>query len=288
MKTYVKSHCLLGVFLLALSAGTLRAQLTTINCGAVSTNASTKLLFANGTNFTLGSGFVQPILYQRVTNRFGTNNYFSTTNLLFQSLSIKTNPATSAALGAHLACQVISVSGPPGGVLSFWEQGAGWPTYDFPVGGIYTSGKNRFLLSNCENGAGRPDGDPFGNVRGRRFTVNKPGDYFVTFKLYDISKNHPTLAATPVHAPSDPLTIKFTTSVDLGITQILLTNNVATLTFKQGQMTNLFVEASTNLDSPNWKVVSGPFATAPSLTTISVTNLPATKSVYYRLRGVLP
>ena len=39
-----------------------------------------------------------------------------------------------AAIGSYIVCEVLSVSGPAGGVLSFWEQGWRTPTYQFPVG----------------------------------------------------------------------------------------------------------------------------------------------------------
>jgi hypothetical protein len=287
MKNHVKPYFLLGAALLGLTAGTLHAQIQTVDCGAVSTNAGAKLKFVNGGNYSSTSGFVQPLTYQRISSRFGTNIVYCSTNLQFQALSVKTNPATAAALGSYVVCQVVSVSGPPGGVFSFWEQGSGWATYDFPVNDIYATEKSRFILSNCETGAGRPDGDPFGNMRGRRFVVNKPGEYLVTFKLYDTSANHPTLTKTPIHAPSDPLTIKFTTGIDMGITQFANTNGVATLVFKQGFLTNMMVEASTNLTG-GWTPVSGPFTNTPNVTTNRFTNDPALPAIYYRLHGVTP
>jgi hypothetical protein len=282
MKT--KPYFLLGVALLGLTAGTLRAQLLTVDCGAVSTNAGAKLKFVNGSTYAASSGYVQPLTYQRISSRFGTNIVYCSTNLSFQALSAKTNPATAAAFGSYLACQVMSVSGPAGGVFSFWEQGAGWSTYDFPVNEIYSSDK-KITLGNCETGAGRPDGDPFGNIRGRRFVVNKPGDYFVTFKLVDTSANHPTLAKTPIQAPSDTLTIKFSTKIDLGIMQFGNTNGVATLVYKPGFLTNLFVESSTNSTGP-WTPIAGPFTNTPALTTNLFTTDPSMPAVFYRLHGV--
>jgi hypothetical protein len=286
MKT--QSYLLLGAALLGLTAGTLRAQQITVDCGAVSTNAGAKLKFQNGSSFSSSSGFVQPLTYQRIASRFGTNIVYCSTNLQFQALSLKTNPATAAALGSYVVCQVVSVSGPPGGVFSYWEQGAGWPTYNFPVNDYYPTEKSRFILSNLETGAGRPDGDPYGNIRGRRFVVNKPGDYYVTFKLYDTSVNHPTQAKTPIHAASDPLTIHFSSKIDMGITQFGSTNGVATLIYKQGFLTNMMVEASTSISGSNWFPVAGPFTNTPTLTTNRFTNDPSLPAVFYRLRGVTP
>jgi hypothetical protein len=286
MKTHVKSYSLLAAVLLGLAAGKAQAQLISIDCGAVSTNAGAKLKFINGTNYDAGTGYVAPLTYQRISNRFGTNNVYSMTNFLFQAVSVKTN-ASAASLGSYLVCRITSVTGPAGGVLSFWEQGSGWSTYDFPVNDYYAANKSQFILGNCENGAGRPDGDPFGAIRGRKFVVNKPGDYTVTFRLFDVSQNHPTQPKTPIHIASDPLTIKFSTKIDLVITQFGNTNGVATLVYKQGFLTNMVVEASTNIFGA-WTPVAGPFTNAPLLTTNRFTNDPSLPAIYYRLRAVTP
>jgi hypothetical protein len=286
MKTHFNSHGLLAALCIGAGVCQTHAQLLPIQCGAVSTNAGAKLKFANGELYDESSGFVQPLMYQRVQNRYGTNNYYSSTNLHFIALSVKTNSTASAAFGSYIACEVVSVSGPPGGTFYFWEQGNGRPTYSFPVGGPYPAGKNRIILSNCEQGAGRPDGDPFGAIRGRRFSVDKAGEYTVTFQLYDTSENHPTTVGAPIHAPSDPLTIKFSTAVDIGITRFSLNNNTAQLVYKQGLLTNMFVEVSTNLMT--WEPVAGPFTNAPALTTNLFAVDPAVPSVFFRLRGELP
>ena len=285
MKTYSKTYSLVGAVLLALSVGSLRAQLLPVDAGAVSTNTGSKLAFVNGASYSASSGYVHPFTYQRFANRYFTNVLYGTSNFLFRALS--SSNASSAAVGSYIACQIVSVTGPAGGVLSFWEQGAKWPTYQFPVNGAYATGKNRFILSNCETGAGRPDGDPVGSILGRRFTVNKPGEYAVTFKLYDTSENHPLLKG-PIHAPSDPLTIKFKTGVDMNITSFSTSNDVARLTYKQGWLTNMVVEANTNLTSGSWVAVAGPFATTPTLTTNLFTNSPGTLAIFYRLRGTEP
>ena len=288
MKIHVKSYSLLAAVLLGLSAGTMHAQLLSVSCGAVSTNTGAKLKFVNGDGFAASSGFVVPLTYQRITRvDLTTNIVYCATNLQFMALSTRTNPTTAAAIGSYLACKIVSVTGPPGGFFSFWDQGAGWATYDFPVNDIYADGKNEFILSNIETGAGHSDGDPFGNIRGRRFVVNKPGDYLVTFKLYDTSKNHPTQPNTPIHTPSDTLTMKFSTKFDINITGLSTTNGVSTLVFKQGFLTNIVVEASTNLLG-NWTPVAGPFTNTPNLTTNRFTNDPSMPAIYYRLHGITP
>ena len=105
MNMHLKSSCMLGVLLLAYNVSPTHAQLTPVECGAVSTHVGSKLLFVNGTNLTAASGFVQPLIFQRVANRYGTNGYYATTNLMFTAVSMKTNTA-SAAVGSYVACEV--------------------------------------------------------------------------------------------------------------------------------------------------------------------------------------
>ncbi len=69
MKIFVKSCPLLAALLLGLPASPLPAQ-TLVTCGAVSTNVGAKLAFVNGANLLAGSGFSQPLVYQRFTNHF--------------------------------------------------------------------------------------------------------------------------------------------------------------------------------------------------------------------------
>jgi hypothetical protein len=285
MKLKLKSHCLIAAALLAFATGTARAQLLTLTCGAEGTNAGAKLKFVNGDTVAASSGYVAPLLYQRVTNRFGTNAIYCGTNLLFQALSAKTNATTAAAIGAYLICEITSVTGPTGAMFTFWEQGSGWPTFLYPANQTFGPGTNRILLSNCETGAGRPDGDPFGSIRGRKFVASKAGDYMVTFKLYDTSSNHPTQPNTAIHAASDPLTIKFSTTVDLGISSYAKTNDISTVVFKQGALTNMYVEAATTIPG-SWTTLAGPFADAPTLTTNVFTN--TTSAAFFRLRGATP
>src|SRR4029078_7276941 len=103
MKNHVKSYSLLAAALLGLTAGNARAQVVALTCGAVSTNAGAKLKLVNGDSFASSSGYGAPLSYQRITSRLGTNIVYCATNLQFQALSVKTNPATAAAFGAYLA-----------------------------------------------------------------------------------------------------------------------------------------------------------------------------------------
>jgi hypothetical protein len=267
----------------------LPAQVIPVYAGAEGTTPGSKLRFSNASVVGSDSGFAQPLVYTVVTNLTMTNGFYQSTNLQFHALSSKTNQG-SAAIGAFAVCEVLSVAGPQGAVLSFWEQGALAPTYMFPVGGTPNPSRSRFDVSAIELGAGLPDGDAFGAIPGRRFTVNKSGEYLVSFRLHDTSKNHPTDEA-PIHASSEPMTLRFVTLVDTFINRVAVTNNVATLVLKQGGLTNLFVESREEATTGEWLPVAGPFNSAPfgtNLTTLNITNASVLSQQFFRLRGVTP
>lgn len=277
----------LGAVALALTTGQLHAQFEQVSAGAESPSLNSKLLFANGAGFASTSGYSHLLVYTIVTNFGLTNVVYSSTNLQFWCLS-KTNvggPGT----GSFIVAEVQSVTGPAGGTLSLWEQGWRTPTYHFPVGVPPVVNSNRFDVSDISASAGLPDGDPVGRIPTRRFTANKAGDYFLTVKLLDLSTN--TALAGPVHTPSDPITIKFTTGLDLSFTRFVVstnnvTNRVTTITFRQSGLTNMFLDATTDLT--NWTAIRGPFTSAPALhqtTAFAFTNRPPTNAVFYRLRG---
>ena len=290
MNTRVKLLGLLIAVLLSLASVRLQAQFSTVTAGAASTSQDAKLVFANGASFDAGSGYSHPLIYTLVTNFSLTNVIYSSTNLQFWALSNQV--PGGAAIGSYIVCEVLSVTGPAGGVLTFWEQGWRTPTFHFPVGASPIVGSNRFDVSDIATGAGLVDGDPAGKIPVRRFTVSTPGDYYMTCQLFDTSTN--TAAGGPKHMPSDPITIKFSTTLDLAFTRIARITNASaamTITFKQSALTNLVIQATTNLAVSNWVTLSGPFTSAPAFnatTTLSVTNPATMAAQFYRLRGVGP
>ena len=283
MKILLKPIAFLGGALVMANLASLSAQTISVTAGAVSTNAGSKLAFLNAAQLSIASGYVQPLVYGTFTNRIpATNAFYYTTNLIFQALS-RTNSLTPAATGSHIVCEVESVTGPLGGVFSFWEQGAFGPTYSYPVYAI-TAGK-RFDVSDMSLGAGLPGGDPFGSIPGRRFAVNKQGEYRVTFRLYDTSENNPTYEG-PIHLASDALTIVFRAGIETRVTRIGVSNNVTSVSFRQNGVTNVTVQTSASLQS-TWQNVAGPFTTAPTgtnVTTLNFTNSGAGNR-FYRLNA---
>jgi hypothetical protein len=69
--------------------------------------------------------------------------------------------------------EIVSVSGPPGGIFSFWEVGAREPTWARQVG--WSSAQGAVPSFKVVVG-----GD--NHIHGRCFTMDRPGDYTVTFR----------------------------------------------------------------------------------------------------------
>jgi hypothetical protein len=258
-----------------------------LNVGALGTSQDTSLIFANGDAFVRESGYVGRMIY---TNGGTYRGYYGI------GLSPTALPATVAnggpvsnapALGSFVRLRIESVTGPANGSFAFWDTGATAPSVVSTVGDAEPSAL--FALSDARGGAGLPGGDPFGHIHGRRFTVNKAGTYTVGFRAFDSSTNGTGYG--PIHRPTDVLQIQFTTAVSLAMKGLIRTNGNSLLTFHQGGLTNVFVEAASELNSSHWTVIAGPYTNAPfgsnSTTTLLETDVPADRRIY-RLRGVAP
>ena len=95
--------------------------------------------------------------------------------------------ALDSADGANPRMELVSVSGPAGGSFAFWEVGATSPSWSRVVG--WNSGQG--------NVPGVPvvfNGDT--HAHGRAFTMDRPGNYTVTFRavdangIFSVSANH--------------------------------------------------------------------------------------------------
>jgi hypothetical protein len=77
--------------------------------------------------------------------------------------------------GADLWIEILSVAGPAGGSFAFWEVDATAPTWSRPTG--WSGSGNVFpVILDGEN-----------HAHGRAFTMNRPGEYTVTFRVLDKS-----------------------------------------------------------------------------------------------------
>jgi hypothetical protein len=198
------------------AAGPALAQHGHLNAGAFGTNQNDQLYCVNGASVATNSGFVRTLDYSNSGTYAGTFNG----NITFTALPGTTNnggPAFGhAALGSFLVAEIVSVDGPAGGVFSFWDSAETSPTHNVPVG--TTGGSFQWDLSDSGLGAGQPDGDPFGHIHGRRFSVNADGRYTVGFRALDTSLNG--AGSGPIHLASDPIYIYFQTVPEPAVTAL--------------------------------------------------------------------
>ncbi|MEO5712268.1 MAG: hypothetical protein ABIT37_02170 [Luteolibacter sp.] len=113
--------------------------------------------------------------------------------------------------GAFILAEIVSVSGPSGGSFGFWDVGtsAVQDTPDVSFMANEPTGNHAFVISGGYDAA---DQDPHGDVHGRAWTADKPGDYYVTFRFVDRSTTGPD--GGPWHAPSAPFVFHFKAGPD--------------------------------------------------------------------------
>jgi hypothetical protein len=260
---------------------------THIYAGATSsiigTNQNDKLFFSNGSAFdaTLTSYSFPQILR---TNGLNAGHYRG--DLVTFTALAATPPnggpiPGSAALGAQLAIQMVSVAGPPGGSFAFWEgdgeSSLGDITFSLPVG--TTNGTNVLVISQNN---GKPGTDPYGHIHGRAFTASAPGTYTVGFRVLDLSTNGP--GGGPIHSPSDVLPIRFQAGLRIEAIQTL--TNQVTISFRSPTaISNLLEKADTIASplSPHWQPAAPPVRGNNNLQITTDTNAP-TAQRFYRLR----
>ena len=264
------------------SAGTVVAQHRHINAGAVAPQAGSKLSIANRASFDADSGF---LVHLAPTNHpvYGPI-FLGGSDVTFTSLPSTADyggPDPKAAQpGAHLVMVLVSLSGPTGGALSFWDSFDGFfvateITFTVPVG--TTGGTGSFALSENDGSAGL---DPYGHIHGRRFSVDRPGLYTVGFVVVDTSANG--LGGGPLHPPSDPVSISFQAGTT--IADLKLSADGTTARFGTDAGKTYFVEATDALvSSPVWTTVAGPVVGTDRLESASIPG-PSGSARYFRLR----
>ena len=148
----------------------------------------------------------------------------------------------AAAAGAFLVARIVSVQGPSGGEIGFWQENeeASETVRRFTVAVGTSNGNQRFEVS---EGITYPELDPFGHIHGRRFTANKPGLYTVGFQMIDISTTGP--GGGPMHAPSPTNYFYFQAGVN--INSMVKSNNTVTVQFGVNSFYDYDLEVSTNL-----------------------------------------
>lgn len=201
----------------------------------------------------------------------------------------ETGDFRNAHTGTEIWMEVVAVTGPAGGSFGFWETGRATdhetPTISFKTDQA-TAGF-AFQISEPLSWVLASDQDPFGHIHGRTWTADRPGDYFVSYRLVDRSTNRP--GGDPWHTPSQiyqfhykagpnfqPLAVRvagacvLTWSSQMGV----WASYQAGVTFQ--------VLRSTNLTSGAWTVIGS--VTGTTAETVTFTDLdPPAGQAFYRL-----
>jgi hypothetical protein len=201
IKTVVRA----GIRVLGLLAVTVAQAQTQIvgdhfNAG---TNSSGQLFWANGAAFSADANYFKLSYSTAGTYAGYYNGAFTMTVLAATSANLGPVP-NAPALGSFLQAKLTLVSAPVGGFFDFWLTGDTTPSYVLNVG----DSTGLIPISDISLGAGSPGADPYGHIHGRRASATLPGDYIVSFQLFDTSANG--VGNGPIYAsPSDPFQVDF-------------------------------------------------------------------------------
>jgi len=184
-----------------------------------------------------------------------------------------------AAQGACLELEMVSLDGPSGGQLRYWEPGETQARWALQLGGSGSS--HRIRLSANE---GHPGADPYGQVRGRLFTVDRAGLYRLGFRAVDVSTNGAD--SGPVHTPSDLYVMYL--QAGLTVNSLVHQGAVATASFGGMPGTNFYLERAVRLGgSASWQAVAGPLRGMNRLQTLA--DFTAELGMhFYRVRTSMP
>jgi hypothetical protein len=266
---------------------TLHAQHAHIYAGAVSQTPGAPLWFVNGSLWDTNSygGYPQSpaciYLEQNLPALYPGQFQTATTFSALPATIFHAGPSPdAAALGTYIELKFVSLQGPPGGVLTLWNEidDPLHPSVIFTVPVGTTNGTNHYNLS--EGDPGDPEADPYGHIHGRRFTVNQPGLYTLGLQLVDTASNNAD--GGPMQSPSAVSSFYF--QAGLWLSDFSRSNRVVTARFGLAGNTNYVFEASTNLAGTNWTTVQPIVGTSHSeLRWVTDTNA-TTPSRFYRIR----
>jgi hypothetical protein len=231
----------------------------------------------------------------------------SFTFIAYSDGQTQTDPVTHPKTGADIWMEITSVTGPAGAKFGFWE-GQNFnvpaasrnrslsfqtPSYSFltntPITGFSTP-TGRFMFEISEPIAGDPlaTQDPFGHIHSRGWTVDKPGDYYVGFTLYDRSTVN---AGGPIHTPSPTYVYHFQAGPEFVITPNKTSATTCVLTWpslmgtKSGATGIAFtVQRSTTLAAGSWTTLGTVTGTTAATATFTDNTLSGFTKAFYRLQ----
>lgn len=246
-----------------------------LNIGAAGVAQNDPLIFANRDVFETAADYVKTLTF---TNGGPYAGYYQG-NITLTGLAVTEAHAGpedfAAAPGTQIHAQLLAVTGPAGGVFSFWEAGAISPTISLTSG---TTGTNTFRISEND---GSPGSDPYGHIHGRRFTATKPGIYTVSFRAFDFSTNG--VGGGPIHTPSSVVQIYFQAGVNLKAIEPDVDRTRVTFSAPIGK--SWVVEASDSVaTNAIWSAISAPIVGDDYFHEIT-DETPVAGKRFYRTRG---
>jgi len=246
-----------------------------LNIGAVGTTQNDPLIFANRDIFETAANYVKTLTF---TNGGPYAGYYQG-NITLTGLAVTEAHAGpedfAAALGTQLHAQLVAVTGPAGGVFSFWETGATSPTISLASG---STGTNTFRISEND---GSPGSDPYGHIHGRRFTATKPGIYTVSFRAFDYSTNG--VGGGPIHTPSSVVQIYFQAGVNLKAIEPVGDHTLVTFSAPIGKSW-VVVASDSAATNAVWNAISAPIVGDDYFHEITDES-PVAGNRFYRIRG---
>jgi len=185
--------------------------------------------------------------------------------------------------GSWIWVEVVSVTGPAGAIIGFWEENAYVVTQSFATN--QATGLPKFPIS---EGVDAVSEDPQGHIHGRAWTADKPGNYEVAIRLVDLSTTGPNEG--PWHEPSQIYIYRFSAGPSF---QPALQRNpdaTATLTWKSqmgiwepSQTGVIFhIQRSKNLTGNDWETIETIAGTTADILRFTDPS-PPSGMVFYRL-----
>lgn len=118
------------------------------------------------------------------------DGYLWNGNTTMTALHQSSNPladyydSAGALSGSYIVLSLVSITGPTGGRMAFYEAGATDPTFVYEIGTELTSPLTINLTDNLWYNA--LPSDPYGHLHGRMFAVDMAGDYEIEWVLKDM------------------------------------------------------------------------------------------------------
>jgi len=254
-------------------------ELLVFRFGAVGDGNASALAMLNADAFTTKSGYAA---------NMAELNGGSQTSQFGCEIPMIVQPATEshggpepghAALGACLELEILSLDGPVGGRLSFWEPGQQQPSFEIAAGRV--NGGLRIRLS--DNDA-TPGADPYGRNEENRFIADRAGLYRLGFRVVDVSANGPN--GEPLHTASEVYHVYL--QAGLTADSIVREGTAAITTFVGTPNANFYLERTAGFEGAGaWQTVAGPLRGMGRLQKLVDLNADGARH-FYRLRTSVP